>query len=100
MEQSRSVNRLYLLIALCALIVLLALAAAGGALIARFAATNSNRAANLATWHIVLCGLEIDSNHNRKTTAAQKRNAAAFLDKALREIHAPPCKPASTKGDT
>jgi len=100
MEQSRSVNRLYALIAVCALVVLLALAAAGGALFTRFADTNSNRAANLATWHIVLCGLESDSNRNPKTTATQKENAAAFLDKALREIHAPPCKPASTKGDT
>lgn len=98
MEQSRSVNRLYLLIGVCALVVLLALAAAGGALIVRFSETNTNRAANLATWHTVLCGLERDSNRNPISTPAQKQNAAGFLDSALNEIHAPPCKPATGKG--
>lgn len=89
-----------LFFAVCAIIILGAFALAGGALYGRFADTNSRRAQQqafndevLRTWHIVLCGLEQDSAGDPSSTGAERRRASAFLDRALSEIHAPPCTP-------
>lgn len=63
--------------------VFLSLAAAGGALIARFEATNQARHNNAVVWHGVVCSIEQAVIKSNDLTHEKKLKALRFYDDLL-----------------